>query len=559
MGFEKWYRHTGLDTPSSSILEFFGFTMNVEDGTRLRAHTVTEYKKIDDNTYVKEKRPIGFYSEKNGLKDCSLERSYVSETNKEIEERFIQRLYKEGKEPTSDYFIWNTRCPCKSVNAFAPQSMASIAWPILFAVIAALAMLAIAAQGFYEFYIADQAGLTTGPAIGKILLAILGGIVVVPVVFAFFQVLFEDKPLAKRSKEEQERVRKEYLDSLGKGFSKEVGDILREYAIANGYDRITDTSINKFSFALVFLAIIGVLVLLWFEVITVRVFRVTDVMVEGDTGYRITYEYDHTGNLVEMAYYDSEGQMTECIRYEHNSLGVLENSAAYTVDGEELNQVSRSEYSDTFSGYTQIERIINMSHEEIGKITNYYSFSNLLKERCVYECGELVKRTACEYDKKKLVKQTEYGYDGDEEYVISVSVYSYDDKGNQTLCEVYRDDLLVSSTASKYEKKTLVQQTYCEYNESGEEILTKTTAYTYDGDKLERITEYLGEEMIGYQVVECDENGNILQIVGYDADDQQLGNSTSYVYEEFRMWQPRANRLQRERGEDLVIIDKGWF
>jgi hypothetical protein len=102
-------------------------------------------------------------------------------------------------------------------------------------------------------------------------------------------------------------------------------------------------------------------------------------------------------------------------------------------------------------------------------------------------------------------------------------------------------------------------ETYCEYNENGEEILVKKTEYAYDGKHLDRITEYLGEDTIGYQDVECDENGNILQIVGYDVNDEQTGASVSYTYEEFRMWSPRALRLQRERGKDLVIIDKGWF
>lgn len=560
MGFERYYTNLSTESSHHSILEFFGFRLTVENHERLKALKTTNYKKIDEDTYVKETKTVGFTTEKTKLFDARLERDYATGEDKVLEDRFIEAVRKEGKEPTSHDFIWNGPTLTTSVDAFYSARYGKHGWPIILTLLVALAFLAQVGYCVYLAYQAYQVDMSMDPAISMLLKWLFGGVVVVFLAYILFSNLFEIKPLSKRSKSYQDQIRKEYLDSLGNGFSKETGEILKEYAIKHGYDVPRYTGVNKIVFVLVFFLVIGAALLFWKEVATVQIYRVTDVIVTGEDGYHTVYDIDEHGFVTEVANYNADGKKTDFVVYESNGWGVLEKSAEYTVSEGKEKQVSRTFYSDNMSGYTASEQVVSMSGKELSKIVRNYNGRNLIKQERLDIQGKPDSGYECEYEKKLLLKKTEYGFEGKERYVIAVTTYSYDEDGNQIGYEVYHDEQLFSSLKREFNEDLVVTETYCEYDENGEKVLTQKTTYQYNSDEqLVKVAEYLEEELLGYKTLRYNEDGTVHQIDFYDANNEKTGKTITYSYMTRRMYAPRATRFLREWGEELVYIDKGWF
>ena len=560
MGYEKWYSTMSKDSSHHSILEFFGFRLTATEAERLKALKTTNYKKVDENTYVKETKTVGFTSEKAGYYDLRLERDYATGEDKVLEERFIEAVRKEGKDPFAYDFIWDGPSLCTSINSFYESRYGKPFWPWLLTILAGLLALAQVGYGVYQYYLAYQADLPTDASISFILKAIFGGLVLVYLTYLFFNTMFDIKPLGKCSEDFQEQVRKEYYEDLGRGFSQETGQVLKEYAIRHHYDAISSASINKVRFAIIFFLLIGAAVLFWKEVATVQIYRATEVTVTGEEGYRTTYDIGYNGFVTKVTNYNAKGDMTDYVEYDVNSFGVLEESAEYTVSKGKTKQVSRTFYTDNFSGYTQTARVINMSGKELTKIQRDYTGRNVIEDEWIYVEGKLDSAYACEYDKKLLLKKTEYGYEKKEQYEISASTYTYDEDGNQIGCEVYESEQLVSRTTREFYEDLLLTETYCEYGKDGEVTLTNKTVYMYNSQaQLTKVEEYRDEAMLGYKILRYNEDGTVYQVIFYDANDQATGKTITYSYMTLRMYAPRATRFLREWGEDLVYIDKGWF
>ena len=560
MGYEKWYSTTSKDTSHHSILEFFGFRLTSEKATQLKALKTTNYVKVDSETYVKETKTVGFTSEDAGYYDIRLERDYATGEDKVLEERFIEAVRKEGKNPFAYDFIWDGPSLCKSIDSYYYGRYSKPIWTLLLTVLAALLALAQVGYGVYQYYLAYEANLNTDASISMILKAIFGGLVLVFLTYVFFSNMFEIKPLCKRSKEFQEQIHKEYLDSLGSSFSSETGAVLKEYAIRHKYDQSRITGSGKVAFAIVFFLVIGAATLFWREVATVQIYRVTDVTVTGESGYRTTYDISYAGFVTEVANYNAKGEMTDYVEYDVNTLGVLEESAEHTVSKGKDKQVSRTYYTDNFSGYTQTARVINMSGKELTKIVRNFNGRNLIEQERLDVEGKVNSGYECEYDKKLLLKKTEYGFENKEKYVVAVSTYSYDDDGNQIGCEVYRGEQLFSRTTREFFEDLVLTETYCEYGKDGEKTLTKKTVYMYNSQaQLTKVAEYQDEAMLGYKILRYNEDGTVHQVIFYDANGQETGTTITYSYMTRRMYAPRATRFLREWGEELVYIDKGLF
>ena len=560
MGYEKWYSTTSSESSHHSILEFFGFRLTVKQAEHLKALKSTNYKKIDENTYVKETKTVGFTTEKANYYDLRLERDYATGEDKVLEERFIEAVEKEGKNPFAYDFIWDGPSLCKSINTFYYSCYGKPFWPLLLTILSGLPALAQVGYGFYQYYLAYKAHLPTDEYISMILKAIFGGLVLVFLSYIFFSRMFEIKPLCNRSKEFQEQVRQEYYESLGYGFSKETGAVLKEYAIRHRYDAIANFGTNKVVFAIVFFLLIGAAALFWREVATVQIYRVTDVSVTGAEGYHTTYDLTYNGFVEKVTNYNAKGEMTDYVEYDVNSLGVLEESAEYTVSKGKDKQVSRTFYSDNFSGYTQTAQVISMSGKELSKIVRNYNGRNLIEQERLDIKDKPDSGYECEYDKKLLLKKTEYGFEGKEKYVVAVSTYTYDDDGNQIGCEVYRGEQLFSRTTREFFEDLVLTETYCEYGKDGEVTLTNKTVYMYNSQaQLTKVVEYRDEAMLGYKILRYNEDGTVHQVIFYDANDQATGKTITYSYMTLRMYAPRATRFLREWGEELVYIDKGWF
>ena len=310
---------------------------------------------------------------------------------------------------------------------------------------------------------------------------------------------------------------------------------------------------------LIFLAVAAVLVWLIIELCTVKVYMVNEMTVEGTLNTHTTYEYDKVGRLVEMAQYDQNGNKTTYTQYEYNSIGEPQGSITYTVSDGTETQTASSKYETNAFFYIIEDRQLDADGDEICTIRRGYNFKSLIDQEISYVDNKKIQRSTFEYDKKNLIKQTVYGYEDGEEYEMFVIEYTYDDN-NKTECKFYTDDILTSEITYTYDNGLLVSEQGVSYDEDGEKISTRNIVYEYDVDEhLEKVSTYIDEDLLSYDLITCDENGNVIESVEYSADGESGTENITYQYEAFRMRTTKANRLQRERGEKLVIIDKGWF
>ena len=285
-----------------------------------------------------------------------------------------------------------------------------------------------------------------------------------------------------------------------------------------------------------FLLVIAVGVFLWFEVFTVRVSMVTDKTVVSEATQRTTYEYDKQGKLITVAEVNEDGVITSCTHYEYDSIGEPQGCVTHIVENGVETVASRSEYEANPFFYIMWDQQMDANNQKTNKIWYRYNFSCLLQETTYYEGKDAVRGSTYEYDKKLPIKQVDYDYVNDEKREVAVYEYTYNDDG------------------------LIAEEIRYVVDANGENIPENKLVYEYDSNGyLQKITEYLGEDAIGYTQIKCDEQGRITETAHYNANAETANATVTYQYEEFRMRATKAKRFQRERGEEFVIIDKGLF
>lgn len=343
-------------------------------------------------------------------------------------------------------------------------------------------------------------------------------------------------------------------------------------------------SIKKFIIiGIAALLVIAILLVLWLEVFTVRVFLMTE---RESYGSKSTYEYDENGNKLVITIY-MDGEPFNQHRYEYNEDNNPVSSKSYRYTDGEKTETTRTRYEYNDDGH--LERTVTYSN---GKKTGTGKFvcdedGNILKSVFYDTDGSQTGYATYEYNSDgkeisyehysadgKLTSSEETTYDQNGNitkfvawstkadgtlYISRHYEETYDDNGN---CITHRSfdengEISYDSTYEYDSDDRLLEQVTTNY-ENGKKSGTRRTVYAYNEDgHPEKISYYNDGELESYTTVTCDDNGNPIKKVHYEANGEK-SNTEYYEYTELRLWKSRAEELQ-ESGADMVIIDEGWF
>lgn len=350
----------------------------------------------------------------------------------------------------------------------------------------------------------------------------------------------------------------------------------KKHPPADGTDANKKSSSKRLKWIIISISVlllISLILFLWLEVFTVRVFLLTEERNKELTGSsRYTYKYDSSGNLLKISsflndektgsieftydrqgnllevYTESNSGMIDWTKYSYDSNGNLISCEyasgsyiEYTCDNNG-NITGETEYNDlgnivsyTQNTYNNGGNLIESS-AYIGNIFSYhyvYEYDengNQTEERSYNLDGDLIERTVMEYENgNKLIRKVSYflaiGGQETEKYRLE---YTYDEKGN--LIKIF-----------EYEAGGSAEQTFYEYDENGHLSMI-----------------HYGESSI-YRKITCDKYGNPIKIVRYSSGEK---TSTQHLeYKKIRVSKKRAYEIQEQYGveEGSVIIDNGLF
>lgn len=198
------------------------------------------------------------------------------------------------------------------------------------------------------------------------------------------------------------------------------------------------------------------------------------------------YEYDASGNMVRVTYYDINGEISYWYIYEYGDDGNRSQDTRYNNDGEIVSWVEPKYDADG-------KEIRFTYYDADGKITGW---------------------VIMEYDADgKEIQSVDY-VAGGEEY--SRCTYRYDDDGKLIeLVQSYVQEYGMYATYTSYE-----------YDENGNRVKSilatdfggpsTITVYEYDANgNLEKISQYNGKKISHINIYEYDGSGNLIKVTTY--------------------------------------------